>query len=138
MALPAGEVTTIEKVGSFRLPEESSAWLAYYKGVGGPAAAGAAAQADVAAAAGAARRRRRRRHGAGGRERGQEGQGAGGTPREKRKDPGSDLILRNLATGEEITIPEVTEYDWDKKGTWLAYAVSSTRRREGRRVRAPA
>ena len=28
--------------------------------------------------------------------------------REKRKDPGSDLILRNLTTGDETTIPEVT------------------------------
>src|SRR5204863_2952285 len=25
----------------------------------------------------------------------------------------------------EVTVPEVTEYAWDKKGEWLAYAVSS-------------
>jgi dipeptidyl aminopeptidase/acylaminoacyl peptidase len=116
MSLATGQVTTMEKVGSFRLPEESAGWLAYYKGVGGggPAAAG-----------------------------GRGGRGGRGTPPPaatsargatpspggrgaRRKEPGSDLILRNLATGEETTIPEVTEYVFDKKGTYLAYTVSST------------
>ncbi|MBA2260388.1 MAG: hypothetical protein H0W18_15965, partial [Acidobacteria bacterium] len=32
MSLATGQVTAVEKVGSFRLPEESSTWLAYYKG----------------------------------------------------------------------------------------------------------
>ena len=38
------------------------------------------------------------------------------------------LGSRSSATsrrGEEVTIPEVTEYLWNQKGTWLAYAVSS-------------
>jgi dipeptidyl aminopeptidase/acylaminoacyl peptidase len=113
MTLATGQVTAMEKVGSFRLPDESAAWLAYYKGVGGgaPAAGGG-----------------RGGRGAGG---GRQGapppgvQGRGGNARERRKEPGSDLILRNLATGEETTIPEVTEYIFDKKGTHLAYTVSS-------------
>jgi dipeptidyl aminopeptidase/acylaminoacyl peptidase len=128
MALPSGEATTIEKVGSFRVPEESSAWLAYFKGVGGTSGGGRGGAGGrggrgagggrqggppPAAAAPAAG------------ERGQEAQEAGSTPREKRKDPGSDLILRNLATKEEITIPDVIEYDFDKKGAWLVYATSS-------------
>src|SRR5262249_52127579 len=46
--------------------------------------------------------------------------------REKRKDPGSDLIIRNLTTGDEVTIPEVTDYEWNATGDWIAYAVSST------------
>jgi dipeptidyl aminopeptidase/acylaminoacyl peptidase len=128
MTLPSGEVTAIEKVGSFRVPEESSAWLAYFKGVGGTSGggrggaggrggrgAGGGRQAGPAPAAAAP---------AAG-ERGQEAQEAGSTPREKRKDPGSDLILRNLATKEEIAIPDVTEYDFDKRGAWLVYATSS-------------
>lgn len=45
--------------------------------------------------------------------------------REKRKEPGADLIVRNLVSGEEVTISEVTEYQWDKNGDWIAYAVSS-------------
>ena len=114
-----GQVKTFDKVGSFALPARSSAWLAYYKGTGGTGAAGGG------------------RGGAGGRGGPAGGRGAGpaaATPeapaarnasREKRKDPGSDLILRNLASGEEVTIPEVTEYEWNRPGTWIAYATSS-------------
>ena len=110
MTLATGQVTAMEKVGSFQLPEESAAWLAYFRGIGGAPAGGG-----------------RGGRGAGGR-RGappQPPQGRGGSTRERRKEPGSDLILRNLATGEETTIPEVTEYIFDKKGTHLAYTVSS-------------
>src|SRR5215471_5195829 len=35
MTLPDGQVKTFDKVGSFRIPEKSSTWVAYYKGVGG-------------------------------------------------------------------------------------------------------
>jgi dipeptidyl aminopeptidase/acylaminoacyl peptidase len=138
MTLADGEVKTFEKVGSFSLPENSSTWLAYHKGLGGGGAGG-----------------RGGRGGAGGRGGGAAGRGAapaaavpapaapttatasasgqgGGTPaaptapREKRKDPGADLIIRNLVTGDEVTIPEVNEYEWNKNGDWIAYAVSST------------
>jgi dipeptidyl aminopeptidase/acylaminoacyl peptidase len=127
MALPGGKVTTIEKVGSFRMAEEAATWLAYYKGIGGAGGgargggargAGGARGGGAAPAAGA--------RGAATPAAGQAAQRGGrGATREKRKDPGSDLILRKLATGEETTIPEVTEYDVETKGTWLAYATSS-------------
>jgi dipeptidyl aminopeptidase/acylaminoacyl peptidase len=126
MSLPDGKVTTVDKVGSFRVPDDSSTWLAYYKGLGGTSGAGGRGGRGGTGGRG----------GAGGR-----GGRAGAPPaaavteersasganavREKRKDPGFDLILRNLATGDETTIPEVTEYEFDKKGTWLAYATSS-------------
>jgi dienelactone hydrolase len=45
--------------------------------------------------------------------------------KEKKKEPGTDLVVRELATGKDVTVPEVTEYAWNKPGTWLAYAVSS-------------
>ncbi|HEX6973041.1 MAG TPA: hypothetical protein VF147_01505, partial [Vicinamibacterales bacterium] len=120
MSLPDGKVTSVEKVGSFRVPDENSTWLAYYKGVGG-AGAGRGGRGGAAAGRGAGA-------GAGGRQGGAPAagtEGRGTNPREKRKDPGSDLILRNLATGEETTIPEVTEYDFDPKGALLAYATSA-------------
>jgi dipeptidyl aminopeptidase/acylaminoacyl peptidase len=124
MSLPGGQVTTVDRVGSFRIPDEASTWLAYYRGVGGAGGGGA----------------RGGRGGRGGRQGGgapaatpppaqtagetaQSGQAA--NPREKRKAPGSDLILRNLSTSEEVTILEVTEYNFDAKGAWLAYATSS-------------
>ena len=115
MSLADGKVTTVEKVGSFRLPDQSSAWLAYYKGTGG---------AGGGAAAGG------RGGGRGGRgvvpPAGAGAQAGRGTANQRdRKQPGSDLVLRNLATAEEITIPEVTEYAWNQKGSLLVYAVSS-------------
>jgi dipeptidyl aminopeptidase/acylaminoacyl peptidase len=122
MTLPDGKVTTVEKVGSFRVPDESPLWLAYYKGVGGtsPGGRGGAAGRGGRGAMAPGGGRQAAPAAAQTTERPQ------AKPGEKRKDPGSDLILRNLATGEEVTIPEVTEYDFDTKGAWLAYATSST------------
>ena len=110
MSLADGKVTTVDRVGSFKVAEENPAWLAYYKGTGGGAAGGGRGGRGGGAPPAA----------------GRGGQGAAGaaTARE-RKQPGSDLVLRNLGTGAETTIPEVTEYEWNKKGTYLAYAVSS-------------
>ena len=111
MSLADGKVTTVDRVGSFRLPEENAMWLAYYKGGGSTAGGGRGGRGGGAPPA------------AGGRG-GQGAEGADGA--RERKQPGADLVLRNLATGEETTIPEVTEYAWNKKGTLLGYTVSST------------
>jgi dienelactone hydrolase len=46
-------------------------------------------------------------------------------PKEKKKDPGTDLIIRELATGTQVTINEVVEYVWAKDGSWIAYGTSS-------------
>ncbi len=116
MTLADGQVKAFDKVGSFSLPEKSSALLAYHKGLGGGGRGGRGA----AGAAG----------------RGTPGAAAATTPaagtaaapasaREKRKDPGADLIIRNLATCDEITVLEVNEYEWNRNGDWIAYAVSS-------------
>jgi hypothetical protein len=40
ITLADGQVKTFEKVGSFSLPEKSSTWLAYHKGLGGNAGGG--------------------------------------------------------------------------------------------------
>ena len=45
MALPGGQVTTVEQIASFRLPTESSTWVALQKGRAGGAGRGAAAPA---------------------------------------------------------------------------------------------
>jgi dienelactone hydrolase len=49
-----------------------------------------------------------------------------GKPRKKEKEPGTDLVVRHLATGTQLTIEEVVEYAWAKDGSWLAYGTSST------------
>jgi dipeptidyl aminopeptidase/acylaminoacyl peptidase len=122
MALPGGEVTTIEQVATIRLASESSTWVAFHKGRppaaggrGGRGGRGGAGRAGGAPAAAAP---------AAGAQAPETGEGAT-TPPEKRKDPGTDLIVRNLTTGTDVTIAEVTEFQWSKGGGWLAYAVSS-------------
>ena len=133
MALPSGQVTTVDQIATIRLAPESSTWVALHKGrapaaggrggrggggrAGGAPAAGQAAAATPPAAAAAAEQTPPAAAGRAG--------GAPATPPEKRKDPGSDLINRNLATGTDITIAEVTEFAWNKGGSWLAYTVSS-------------
>ena len=44
---------------------------------------------------------------------------------EKKKEPGTDLVVRELASGKETKIAEAVDYVWAKPGTWLAYGVSS-------------
>jgi dipeptidyl aminopeptidase/acylaminoacyl peptidase len=128
MTLAGGDVKTVEKVGSFLLPEESSTWLAYYKGTGGTGGGGGGrgGRGGAAGRGGGAGGGRQGAPAAAAQAAGNERPDGRGATGEKRKDPGSDLILRNLATAEETTIPDVTEYDWDTKGSWLVYATSST------------
>ena len=124
LTLADGQVKTFEKVGSFSLPEKSSTWLAYHKGLGGQGGRGAGGGRGAAGAG---------RGGAGGRgtapaatpPAGEQGGGRQTASREKRKDPGADLIIRNLVSGAEVTVAEVNEYEWNRNGDWLAYAVSS-------------
>ncbi len=135
MTLADGKVTTIERIGSFKLPEENSTWLAYRKGAapgagrngragGGAARAGGAGGGRGAAAATtppAAAATEPAAPAA-------TGQAAGTTPPatpEKTKTAGTDMIVRNLATGAETTVAEVNDYQWNKDGSWLAYSVSS-------------
>jgi dipeptidyl aminopeptidase/acylaminoacyl peptidase len=143
MTLADGKVTTVERAGTFRLAEESSTWVAYTRGGGAAGAGGRGGNRGGAAPGGAA---------AGGRGGGGGGRGGGGatepppaqaqtppaapgrgnapgaaqTPAAPAKQPGNDLILRNLQSGQETTVPEVTEYAWDKTASRLLYAVSST------------
>jgi dipeptidyl aminopeptidase/acylaminoacyl peptidase len=122
MALPGGQVTTIERINSFSLPEESSTLVAFYRGTragaagGGRGGRGGGRQGAPPAAAGRGQGR---------------GEGNGeGNGRQRRKQPGADLIVRNLTTGQDVTIPLVSDYAWNTDGSWLAYGVSSTKPEE--------
>jgi len=48
-----------------------------------------------------------------------------GQAREKDKWSGSDLVLRELASGKELTVGNVAEFAFDKKGRWLAMAIDA-------------
>jgi dipeptidyl aminopeptidase/acylaminoacyl peptidase len=127
MTLATGEVTVVEQISTIRLAEDSSVWVALHKGRApaaggrGGRAGGGAGRAGGAAATAATPPATPETPPAAGAQ-----ATTPATPPEKRKDAGSDLIIRNLTTGADITIPEVSEFAWSKGGARLAYAVSST------------
>ena len=43
----------------------------------------------------------------------------------EKKAPGTDLVIRDLSTAAQTTIPDVSEYALNKTGAWLVYGVSS-------------
>jgi dipeptidyl aminopeptidase/acylaminoacyl peptidase len=114
MSLPEGRVDTVAGVKGFRLPKRSGRWLAYLLDAGDSARAepaDSAARAPMAAAV------------PGGVPRPVAGDSAKGGA--KKKETGSTLVLRDLETGREERIRDVTEYGFDEAGRWLGYAVSS-------------
>jgi dienelactone hydrolase len=124
MSLPDGRVAVVPRVRSFRMPEENGRWLAYLL----EADSAAPARDTTAAAAPAAAAT------------------PGGTPRPvsadstrtrgARKEFGTTLVLRDLQTGGETRIDEVTAYTFDRGGRWLGYTVSARRgERDGAYVR---
>src|SRR5262249_18507566 len=47
-------------------------------------------------------------------------------PRKReKKEPGTDLVVRDLHNGAQTTLPEVSDYAMSRNGAWLVYAVSS-------------
>jgi dipeptidyl aminopeptidase/acylaminoacyl peptidase len=103
--LSSGTAVRIERVKNFQSPEKGSGVLAYLRepeparpGAGRGATGEAAAATPAAPAA------------------------AGRAPR---KEYGSDLVLRNLATQTERTLPDVLSYTLSKDAATLVYAVSS-------------
>ena len=82
IALPLGQVTTIDKVGSFSLPDGSASWLAYHKGLGGDGGRGGAGGRGGGRGAGGGRQ---------GAAPAQTEERPEGQAKEKRKDPGADL-----------------------------------------------
>jgi dipeptidyl aminopeptidase/acylaminoacyl peptidase len=125
MDLATGQVTTVERVKSFKVPEESGAFAAYLlepplkkpdekkdEAKKEEAKKEPEAKPEVKPEAKPAAKP--------GEEKKEEPK-----KEEKKKEPGSDLVVRELATGKETMIAEVADYVWNKPGTWLAYAVSS-------------
>ncbi len=107
MDLSNGQVMRAERVKSFQVPEDGAGYVAYLleakpeekkpEGAQTPAAAGA-----ERATATPARR-----------------------PREKKKEYGADLVLRNLANNNERTFADVLDYSFSKDAKNLVFTVSS-------------
>ncbi|HWH52308.1 MAG TPA: prolyl oligopeptidase family serine peptidase [Gemmatimonadaceae bacterium] len=102
VSLPDGKVTTIPNVRSFRLPKSNGGWVAYVPGA--DTAAGDSSARGAGAAGG----------------RGGRGRGAAAGPR---RQFGSALVLRNLATGAEERLSDVLTYSFDDSAKVFAYTV---------------
>ncbi|MFO7693993.1 MAG: prolyl oligopeptidase family serine peptidase [Vicinamibacterales bacterium] len=105
--LATGRVFTADRVKNFKVAEESGRFVAYLleapvkKPEAKPEAKSEAkpeAKPDPAAAK---------------------------KPKEKKKDPGTELVVRDLAAGTDTRIAEVVEYVWASDGSWLAYGTAS-------------
>ena len=101
MNLSNGEVTRVERVKSFQMPEEGAGFIAYAL----EAKAEERKPEDRRPDAGAAPNRGRR------------------DPR--KKEFGTDLVLRNLSDGSERTFPDALEYTLSKDARSLVFTVSS-------------
>ena len=137
--LESGQTVTLDRVRSFRLPEEASGWVAYSpaepraKGVAkagksdleetyaiGPEGLTKIKAGEMPVASEPQPEAK------------EEAKGEGETkpaskedkPKED-KDLGKVLVLRNLATGDELRFPDVTSHVFDKAGARLAMARSA-------------
>lgn len=116
MDLSNGQVTRIEKVKSFQVPEDGSGYIAYLlepkpEEKKPEEKADAPKQDDEAT-------NNDQRPGAGGAR-------GGGRPGAAKKEYGSDLILRNLSNGSERTFADALEYSFSKDARNLLFAVSA-------------
>ena len=106
LALASGTITRVERVKSFAMPAEASGWVAYLLD------APAEEPSDSSEAQG-----------------GQDGddflQRAQGGDDEDKKEEGTPLVVRNLATGAESRFEDVTTYAFADDGSRLAYAASN-------------
>ncbi|HWC76059.1 MAG TPA: prolyl oligopeptidase family serine peptidase, partial [Blastocatellia bacterium] len=101
MDLSNGEVTRIDRVKSFQVPENGHGFIAYLL-----ESKPEEKKADAAAAAPAAPPQERRR-------------------RDRKKEYGSDLMLRNLSDRSDRKFADVLEYSISKDARTLVYAVSA-------------
>jgi dipeptidyl aminopeptidase/acylaminoacyl peptidase len=111
MDLTSGAATRIPKVKSFRVPEKSGTVIVYLR----------AEKPDAAAAKGAKETKEKPPSN----EAGSSEATAEPKKPEKKKEYGSELVLRSPITGKERTFPDVLDYALTKDGSLLAYAVSS-------------
>jgi len=121
MELGTGHVTTVERVKSFKVAEEGGAFVAYLcePPLKKPDEKKDAEKKEEAAKEPEAKPEVKPEA------KSEEKKAEEAEKEEKKKEPGNDLVVRELATGKEVKVPEVTDYVWNKDGSWLAYAVSS-------------
>lgn len=102
VTLATGEKVEVLKVRRFAFSGENAAWIALHKyGPDTPGGGAAAASGPPPGGPG------------------------GSTPSRDDRPRGTDLLLRELATGQEINIGNVSEFAFDKKGRYLAWTIDA-------------
>jgi dipeptidyl aminopeptidase/acylaminoacyl peptidase len=115
--LKTGEQVTVERVKGFKVAEDSGKFVAYL--LEAPVVKEADQnQAEKKEGAQASQEEKK--------EPGQKpAEKAEEKKADKKKEPGTELVIRQLETGKTVSVQEVSEYAWSKDGRYLAYAVSS-------------
>ena len=123
MNLATGEVTTVDRVKSFKVPEESGAFVAYLMEppLKKPDEKKEEAKKEEAKKGPEVKKEPEVKAEA----KKEEAKTEEPKKEEKKKEPGNDFIIRELASAKETKVAEVVDYVWNKPGTWLAYGVSS-------------
>jgi dipeptidyl aminopeptidase/acylaminoacyl peptidase len=112
--LPTGQATRIERVKNFQAPEKNSATLVYLKESDEVASSDKDKDEESTdAVLGLQSEDQRSRA------------GAAGGGRSNRPEFGSDMVVRDLASGSEFTIADVLDYSVAKDGGTIVYATSS-------------
>ncbi len=119
MDLSNGQVTRIERVKNFQVPEDGAGWLAYSLEAK-PEEKKPEAAADAPKPSNNEDEADFQRPGGGA-----QGRAAGAAPGGRRKEYGTDLVLRNLANGSERTFSDALDYSFSKDAKTLVYTVSA-------------
>ena len=116
MDLATGQVTTVDRVKSFKVPEEFGSFAAYLlePPLKKPEEKKEEPKKEPEAKPEAKPEVKK-----------EEGKAEEPKKEEKKKEPGTELVVRELSTGKETRIAEAVECVWNKPGTRLAYSVSS-------------
>ncbi len=119
MDLSNGQVTRVERVKNFQVPEDAAGWLAYsLEAKVEERRPEAAADAPKPPNDDEAEEDFQRPGGA-------QGRGAAGGRPGARKEYGTDLVLRNLANNSERTFTDALDYSFSKDAKTLVYTVSA-------------
>lgn len=110
MALNSGEVTILDKVKSFQIPEKSGGWVSYLK-----------EKEEVEKKEEEEKKKEAEK---------KEEEKEDNKKKEKKKTFGTSLKLRSLTDGKETTFKSVISYQFTKNGSYLYYVVSSKKEPE--------
>ncbi|MBO0721936.1 MAG: prolyl oligopeptidase family serine peptidase, partial [Blastocatellia bacterium] len=118
MDLSSGQVTRLERVKNFQVPEEGTGFIAYLREPQ-PVMKKDEKKEDKSTQSGMEKPAGEKPAGE------KQAVPSGRRPREKKKEYGAELVLRNLESNSERTIPDVLDFTFSKDAKCLVYTVSA-------------